>query len=211
MRSRRPFSSSVCWVSARPSSHGAPACFSDVSGTGPGAAVVTADQHDVGLGLADPGSDRADTDLGDELDVDPRRRVGVLQVVDQLLEILDRVDVVVRWRADQADARRGVAGRGDPRVHLVTRQLATLTGLGALGHLDLQVVGVDEVLAGDTEPTAGNLLDGTAPPRVVQPVAVLATFTGVALAADRVHRDRQRLVGLGARSSRSSSPRSRSA
>jgi hypothetical protein len=35
MRSRRPLSSSVCWVSARPSSHGAPACLSDVSGEAP--------------------------------------------------------------------------------------------------------------------------------------------------------------------------------
>ena len=35
MRSRSPFSSSVCCVSARPSSHGAPACFSDVSGDAP--------------------------------------------------------------------------------------------------------------------------------------------------------------------------------
>ena len=35
MRSRNPFSSSVCWVSARPSSQGAPACFSEVSGLAP--------------------------------------------------------------------------------------------------------------------------------------------------------------------------------
>ena len=35
MRSRSPLSSSVCWVSARPSSHGAPACFSEVSGAAP--------------------------------------------------------------------------------------------------------------------------------------------------------------------------------
>ena len=35
MRSRRPLSSSVCWVSARPSSHGAPACFSELSGLAP--------------------------------------------------------------------------------------------------------------------------------------------------------------------------------
>ena len=35
MRSRRPLSSRVCWVSARPSSHGAPACLSEVSGEAP--------------------------------------------------------------------------------------------------------------------------------------------------------------------------------
>ena len=35
MRSRSPLSSSVCWVSASPSSHGAPACLSEVSGLAP--------------------------------------------------------------------------------------------------------------------------------------------------------------------------------
>ena len=110
MRSRRPLSSSVCWVSARPSSHGAAGVLQRRQRAGAGAAVVAGDQHDVGLGLADPGGNRADADLGDELDVDPRRRVGVLQIVDQLLEVLDRVDVVVRWRADQPDARAWSAG-----------------------------------------------------------------------------------------------------
>ena len=66
------------------------------------AAVVTGDEHDVGLGLRHAGRDRADADLGDELDVHARRRVGVLEVVDELLEVLDRVDVVVRRRRDRA-------------------------------------------------------------------------------------------------------------
>ena len=35
MRSRKPLSKSVCCVSANPSSHGAPACFSDVKGEAP--------------------------------------------------------------------------------------------------------------------------------------------------------------------------------
>ena len=35
MRSRRPLAIRVCWVSARPSSQGMPACFSEVSGAAP--------------------------------------------------------------------------------------------------------------------------------------------------------------------------------
>ena len=197
MRSRSPFSSSVCWVSARPSSHGPPACLSDVSGLAPGAAVVAGDQHDVCFRLADPGRNGADTHLGDELHVDARRRVGVLEVVDELLEVLDRVDVVVRRRADQADAGRRVPGLGDPRVHLVAGQLAALAGLGALGHLDLQVVGVGEVLRRDAEAPGRDLLDRRAPLRVVQAVGVLAALAGVRLGAEAVHGDGQRLVGLG--------------
>ena len=40
MRERRPLRSSVCWVSARPISHGDPACVSDVSGDAPVLGVV---------------------------------------------------------------------------------------------------------------------------------------------------------------------------
>ncbi len=127
-----------------------------------GAAVVAGDQHDIRMRLRDARGDRPDAHLRDELHVDPRGRVRVLQVVDQLVEVLDRVDVVVRRRADQADTRGGVAGLGDPGIDLVGRQLAALTGLGALGHLDLDVVGVGQVLAGDAEAAAGDLLDGRA-------------------------------------------------
>ncbi len=35
MRPRKPFSTSVCWVSARPISHGEPAWVSEVSGLAP--------------------------------------------------------------------------------------------------------------------------------------------------------------------------------
>ncbi len=112
---------------------------------GAGAAVVAGDQHDVGVRLGDAGGDRADADLGDQLDVHAGLRVGVLEVVDQLGEVLDRVDVVVRRRRDQPDARRRVPGARDPRVDLGAGQLAALARLGALRHLDLDVVGVGEV------------------------------------------------------------------
>ncbi len=65
---------------------------------GAGTAVVAGDQHHVRLGLADTCGDRADPDLSDQLHVDAGLRVGALEVVDQLLEILDGVDVVVWGR-----------------------------------------------------------------------------------------------------------------
>ncbi len=162
--------------------------------------VVARDEDHVGVRLADAGSDRADSYLRDQLDVDPRLVVGVLQVVDQLGEVLDGVDVVVRRRRDEADARRGEAGLRDPRVDLVPRQLTALPGLRSLGHLDLQVVGVDEVLAGHAEAAGRDLLDGR-PPQVAvvvrdEAVGVLAALAGVGLAAQPVHRDRQGLVRL---------------
>ena len=126
---------------------------------GAGAAVVAGDQDVVGVGLRDAGGDRADADLGDELDRHRAARVRAAQVVDQLLEVLDRVDVVVRRRRDQADARRRVADPADVLVDLVAGQLAALAGLGALGHLDLQLVGVDEVVDRHAEAARGDLLD----------------------------------------------------
>ena len=148
---------------------------------GAGAAVVARDQDHVRVRLGDARRHRADPDLGDQLHVHACRRVGVLQVVDQLREVLDRVDVVVRRRLDQPDPRRGVPGLGHPRVDLVAGQLAALAGLRALRHLDLDVVGVREVLRGHAEPTRGHLLDRRAPLRVVQSVGVLAALACVRL------------------------------
>ena len=102
---------------------------------------------------------------------------------------------------DEADPGGGEAGLGDGRRHLVTGELAPLPGLGPLGDLDLDVVGVDQVLRGHPEAAGRHLLDGT-PPQVAvavrgEAVGVLAALAGVGLAAEPVHGDGQRLVGLG--------------
>ena len=66
---------------------------------GAGAAVVTGDQHDVGVRLADtPAATVPTPTSATSFDVHPGGRVGVLQVVDQLRQVLDGVDVVVRRR-----------------------------------------------------------------------------------------------------------------
>ena len=85
--------------------------------------------------------------------------------------------------------------------HLLARQLAALAGLGPLGDLDLQVVGVDQVLAGHAEAAGGHLLDGAAAQVAVgvggEAVGVLAALAGVRAATDPVHGDGQVLVRLG--------------
>ena len=165
-----------------------------------GAAVVAADQHDVGLGLRDSGGDGADADLGDQLDADARAIVGVLEIVDQLREILDRIDVVMRRRRNQSDAGRRVANLRDEIVDLVAGKLAAFARLRALRHLDLQFVGVDEVVTGDAEARRGDLLDRAAAEVAVRIAhearGILAALAGVALAADAVHRDGEIFVRL---------------
>jgi hypothetical protein len=63
-----------------------------------GPAVVPGDEDHIGMCLGYACRDGSDADFGDQLHVDPRDRVGVLQVVNELGEVLDRVDVVVRRR-----------------------------------------------------------------------------------------------------------------
>ena len=129
---------------------------------GAGAALEAGDGDVVGARLGDAGGDGADADFGDELHRHVAGRVGVLQVEDELRQVLDRIDVMVRRRRDQADAGRRVAHLGDGLVDLVAGQLAAFAGLGALRHLDLHHVRVDEILGGDAEAARGHLLDGRA-------------------------------------------------
>jgi len=92
----------------------------------------------------------------------------------------------------------------------MSRELSTLSGLGALGHLDLDFVGVGQVIAGDSETTGCDLFDGgtsrvcdrfevhsvrvgfsrgvvTRPWNRVRPLRIFPTFTRVALPSESVH------------------------
>jgi len=111
----------------------------------------------------DTGCNDTNTHFGDQFDGNPGIGVGTLQVVDQLGQVLDGVDVVMRGRRDQAHPGYRVARFRDVLGHLVARQLPALARLGSLRHLDLEVVGVRQVRAGDSEATRGHLLDGGAP------------------------------------------------
>ena len=121
--------------------------------------------------------------------------------MDELRHVLDGVDIVVRRRADEAHAGGGVAHGGDDLVDLPPGQLAPFSGLGALDDLDLQLVGVREVLDRYPEAPGGHLLDGRALGIAIgfrRPArGVLAPFPGVRFATQAIHGDREGLVGLG--------------
>ena len=91
---------------------------------------------------------------------------------------------------------------GDLLIDLVAGQLTALTRLGPLGHLDLNVVRVDQILGGHTETTGCHLFDrgtlrisGTVGQRI-EALGFLSTLTGIGLTSDLVHRPGQRRVGL---------------
>ena len=175
-------------------------------GRGTRAAIVPRDQHEIGMPLGNPGGYRADTDLGHELDRDIGIAVGILEVEDQLRQILDGVNVMVRRRRDQADAGRRMPQPRDGLVDLVSGQLPALAGLGSLSDLDLQLVRVSEVMGGDAEPSGRDLLDLRAAIILVAR-RILAPLAGVGPPADAVHGLGQRFVSL--RRNRTEAHRSR--
>ncbi|MPL60913.1 hypothetical protein SDC9_06477 [bioreactor metagenome] len=158
------------------------------------------DQDDVGLRLRHARRDRADARRRHQLHRDLGARVDLLEVVDQLREVLDRVDVVVRRRRDQRHALGRVPQTCDELGHLHARKLAALAGLGALRDLDFQLFAVVQVFGGHAEPARGHLLDLRR--RVVavrfghEMRRILAALATVRLRADAVHRDVQGLVRL---------------
>ena len=105
---------------------------------------------------------------------------------------------MVRRRRDQADAGRGLTDLGDPGVDLLAGQVTTLAGLGALGHLDLDLEGAAQVAARHAKARACHLLDrrvlGVAVGQRGLATRVLAALAGVGAAVQAVHGDGHALV-----------------
>mmetsp|Transcript_41654 Transcript_41654/g.70793 ORF Transcript_41654/g.70793 Transcript_41654/m.70793 type:complete len:480 (-) Transcript_41654:2701-4140(-) len=162
---------------------------------GPRAAVAPGNGHVVGLGFCHPRRHHAHPHLGHELHAHVTQGLRVLQVVDELRQVLNRVDVVVGRGRDQTHTRRGAPALPNVRRHLETRQLATLTGFRPLRHLDLDLVAVCQVVRGDPETARRHLLDGR-PPVVEKTHRVLPAFARVAARLQPVHGDGQGFVRL---------------
>ena len=108
----------------------------------------------------------------------------------------------MRWRRDERNAGNGVARLGDDVVHLESGQLSTLTRLGSLCHLYLNLLGIHQIFSRHAEASAGNLFGLRTQRhaihlRVVARI-VLATLTRVRACAQFVHRQSQSLVSLDA-------------
>ena len=199
MRLRRLLSTSVWCVSARPSSQGRPACLMRGLRRSAGAAVVAADQHDVGVRLGHAGGDRADADLGHQLDADARVRGwrssgrGSARPGPRS----SRCRGAAAARSGRRPASSGAPWRSRDRP-CVPGSWPPSPGLAPWAILICSLAGVDQVVAGHAEAAGGHLLDGAVLRVAVRQrhVAgrVLAAFAGVALAADAVHGDGQRLV-----------------
>ncbi|CRF29067.1 Uncharacterised protein [Mycobacterium tuberculosis] len=105
---------------------------------------------------------------------------------------------MVRRRRNQSYARRHTAYLSYPRIYLGAGKLPSFAGLGALGHFDLNLIRIDEIIACYAKAAGCHLLDRTTPQVAILigliALRMLSTFAGIALAANPVHGDREALV-----------------
>ncbi len=89
------------------------------------------------MGFGDAGRYGAYSNLGDQFNADARRWVGAFQVIDQLCQVFDRVNVMMRWGRNQSNARSRMPNPSDPGIDFMARQLPSFTRFGPLRHFDL--------------------------------------------------------------------------
>ena len=117
-----------------------------------GSSVIPRDQDHLCARLGDAGRDGAYPRLGDQFHIDPCVSVGALEIVNELCQVLDGINIVMGRRRDQRHTGRRKSRLSHPGVHFFARKVAALAGLGALGHLDLDLLRAAQILAGDAEP-----------------------------------------------------------
>ena len=66
---------------------------------------------------------------------------------------------MVWWRRNQAYARSRMSHSTNPIVHFVSGKLTAFSWLGSLGHFDLELVGICQVVGSYAKTTRGYLLD----------------------------------------------------
>ncbi len=91
-----------------------------------GSAIIATDEDDIGMALGNTGGDSPNPYFGHQLDVDTSIGIGVFQIMDQLRQVFDRVDVMVRRRRNQADARSGDSALRQSRDTLCVQATARL-------------------------------------------------------------------------------------
>ncbi len=91
-----------------------------------GPAIVAADEDHIGMRLGHARRHGAHAHFGHELHGNSRLRIDIFQIENQLRQILDRINIVMRRRRNQAHAGDRVAHAGDHVVHFVARATGRL-------------------------------------------------------------------------------------
>ena len=118
------------------------------------------DENHISVGFRYAGGNGADARAGDKLHTNPRLRVDLLQVVDQLGKIFDGVDIVMRWRRDEHHAFGRMAKGGNLGGNLKAGELPAFAGLRALCHFNFDLAALIQVFRSNTEASRCDLFDG---------------------------------------------------
>ena len=121
-------------------------------------AFCTRDDDEIGLCLGHTSRNRPHSTLSHEFHADGCLRIDVLKVENQLCQVFNRVDIVMRRWRNQRDTRYGMPCLGNHLIYLEAWQLSAFTRLGSLCHLDLYLFCVHKIFCGHTETTTGHLL-----------------------------------------------------
>ncbi|RNA35421.1 hypothetical protein BpHYR1_037199 [Brachionus plicatilis] len=121
----------------------------------------------------------------------------------ELGQVFNGVDVVVRRRTDQSDTRYRISAISNVLCNFVAGQFAAFARLGALSHLDLNVVRMRQINTAHPEAARGHLLNGRPCTNrtigailIQQTLCVLASLARVRLSLYFVHGPSQRLMRL---------------
>mmetsp|Transcript_27317 Transcript_27317/g.66294 ORF Transcript_27317/g.66294 Transcript_27317/m.66294 type:complete len:207 (+) Transcript_27317:1261-1881(+) len=99
--------------------------------------ITTRNLDNIGVSLGNTTGDGSDTNTRDQLDRNAGTFVDGMQIVNQLCQILNTVDIVVRRRRDKGDTWLTGSKSGNVFGNLGSWQLTTFSRLGSLGHLNL--------------------------------------------------------------------------
>ena len=148
-----------------------------------GAAAVAVDADDVCTRAGYAGSNCCYIIYGCNLDHNRLLVFGsFLQRVNQLTQVLDGVDIMMRRRRDRVRALRDHTGLGDIRADLESGQMTADTRLCALTHLDLDGSTGFEVILMYAETAGCNLHDGVR--AVLVEVLMQTALTGIIVGAE---------------------------
>src|SRR5262249_49021605 len=90
-------------------------------------AVMAADQNHICMTFGNARCNGSDTDFRTKLYANARVMIGVLEIMDQLRQIFDGIDVVVRRWGNQASNPCRVAGFSEPWIDFSPGQLPTFS------------------------------------------------------------------------------------
>ena len=142
------------------------------------------DNNQVGLSLYHTSSNSTNTTLCHQFHRNSCIRINILQIEDELFQILDRIDIVMRRRWNQRNTWYWVTGLSNNLVNLISWQLSTFTRLCTLSNLNLYLLGINKIFCSNTEATTCHLFGLTAQRYSVngsvEAFFVLTTFTGIA-------------------------------